>query len=137
MSTIGIDYGTRRVGIALSYSDELASPHSVIVNDSTLEQLADRIVQLGEELDADRYVLGIPRQAYRGPAIDKLEALAGMLRQKSCKEVHLWNEAYTTVEADARRRERGAKRRNRKETIDMEAAAIILQSWLDERRAES
>ena len=60
-----------------------------------------------------------------------------MLRQKSCKDVHLWNEAYTTVEADARRMERGAKARKRKETIDMEAAALILQSWIDEGRDDS
>lgn len=137
MSTIGIDYGTRRVGIAISYSDELASPHAVIANEGTPEDLAEKIAEIGEELEAERFVLGIPRQAYRGAVIERLEAFAETLRQRSCKEVHLWNEAYTTVEADARRRERGAKRKKRKETIDMEAAAIILQSWLDERRGES
>lgn len=137
MATIGIDYGARRVGIALSHSDELASPHSVLRNDGDPHELAGRIAELGRELEADRFVLGIPRQTYRGAAIEKLESFAEILRQKSCKEVHLWNEAYTTVEADARRHERGAKRRNRKETIDMEAAAVILQSWLDEMRAES
>ncbi|MBW3671114.1 MAG: Holliday junction resolvase RuvX [Acidobacteria bacterium] len=137
MATIGIDYGTRRVGIALSYSEELASPHSVLRNEGDPHDLATRIVELGEKLGADRFVLGVPKQAYRGAAIEKLESFAEILRQKSCKEVHLWNEAFSTVEADARRQERGAKRRNRKETIDMEAAAVILQSWLDERSAES
>lgn len=138
VSTMGIDYGTRRVGIAVSHSDELATPHSVLANDGDLENLADRIARLGEELAIVRYVLGIPRQKYRGPVIDRLEGFAELLRQKSCKEVHLWNEAYTTVEADARRAERGARnRRKRKETIDMEAAAVILQSWLDERSAVS
>lgn len=137
MATIGIDYGARRVGIAFSYSDELATPHSVIRNDGDLEALADRIVALGEELRADRYVLGLPRQTYRGAAIDKLESFAETLRQKSCKEVHLWNEAYSTVVADERRRERGANLKKRKETIDMEAAAVILQSWLDDGRAGS
>lgn len=137
MATLGIDYGARRVGVAMSYSDELATPHSVIRNDGDENDLAERIARLGDDLGAERYVLGIPKQAYRGSMIDKLEAFAALLRQKSCKEVHLWNEAYTTVEADARRRERGANRRKRKETIDMEAAAVILQSWLDERRAES
>lgn len=137
MATIGIDYGSRRVGIALSYSEELASPHSVLRNEGDPHDLASRIVELGEQLGADRFVLGVPKQTYRGAAIEKLESFAEILRQKSCKEVHLWNEAYSTVEADARRHERGAKRRNRKETIDMEAAAVILQSWLDERGAES
>lgn len=133
MSSLGIDWGSRRVGIAISYSDELATPHSVITNEGDLDELADRIVQLGEQLEADRFILGIPKQKHRGEVVDRLEAFAELLRQKSCKDVHLWNEAYTTVEADARRRERGARARRRKETIDMEAAAVILQSWLDGR----
>ncbi len=132
MATMGIDYGARRVGIAMSYSDELASPHWVIRNEGDPTLLADSITRLGDELGTDKYVLGIPKQAYRGAAIEKLESFAELLRQKSCKEVFLWNEAYTTVEADARRHERGASRRQRKESIDMEAAAVILQSWLDE-----
>ncbi|MDX1582960.1 MAG: Holliday junction resolvase RuvX, partial [Thermoanaerobaculia bacterium] len=78
-----------------------------------------------------------PRQKYRGTAVGLLEGFAEMLRHKSGREVHLWNEAYTTAEADSRRRERGAKARRRKETIDMEAAALILQSWLDEGRKPS
>lgn len=137
MASIGIDYGARRVGIALSYSDELATPHSVIRNEGDPVELVDRIVRLGEELGADRYILGIPKQTFRGAAVAKLESFAELLRQRSCKEVHLWNEAYSTVEADARRHERGARKRKRKETIDMEAAAVILQSWLDERGADS
>lgn len=137
MATVGIDYGSKRVGIAISYNDQLASPHSVIHNEGDPVGLAERISRLADELSADRFVLGIPRQRYRGAALEKLESFAETLRQKSCREVHLWNEAYTTVEADALRRERGARARKRKETIDMEAAALILQSWLDERRADS
>jgi putative holliday junction resolvase len=133
MATMGIDYGTRRVGIAFSYSDEIASPHSVIPNDGNLETLAGRIAALARELEAERFVLGLPTQRYRNRSIDRIEQFATLLRQRTCKEVLLWNESYSTTEADSKRRERGARGRTRKEQIDMEAAAIILQSWLDSK----
>jgi putative holliday junction resolvase len=133
MATMGIDYGTRRVGIAFSYSDEIATPHSVIRNEGDLEILAGRIAELAEELEAERLVLGLPRQRFHSRSVDRIEQFAALLRQKTCKEVLLWNESYSTTEADSKRRERGAKTRTRKEQIDMEAAAVILQSWLDGR----
>ncbi len=63
----------------------------------------------------------------------RFESLAEALRQKTCKEVILWNEALTTVEAESRLRAAGRKRREIDFRIDMEAASIILQSWLDAR----
>ena len=55
------------------------------------------------------------------------------LRQKSCKEVVLWDEALTTVEAAEQLRAAGRKRRDAEREIDMHAAAVILQSFLDDR----
>ncbi|HEY8712321.1 MAG TPA: Holliday junction resolvase RuvX, partial [Thermoanaerobaculia bacterium] len=55
------------------------------------------------------------------------------LRQRTCKPVLLWDETLSTVEAEERLRANGRKRARRSEDIDMYAAAIILQSWLDEQ----
>ena len=69
MSSLGIDYGSRRVGIAISYSDELATPHSVLKNEGDLDDLADRIVRLADELEVERMILGVPKQKYRCAAV--------------------------------------------------------------------
>ncbi|HXI12671.1 MAG TPA: Holliday junction resolvase RuvX [Thermoanaerobaculia bacterium] len=133
MTLIGIDFGSRRVGIASSDSHVLATPHSVIGNAGTRDELIERIVRLGEELGATGYVLGVPRRAGRHDEVieKKFEAIAELLRQKSCKDVVLWDENLSTVEAYARAASRGVSSRTLKNNIDMQAAAVILQSYLD------
>ncbi|HEY0594015.1 MAG TPA: Holliday junction resolvase RuvX [Thermoanaerobaculia bacterium] len=136
MTTLAIDYGTRRIGIAVSTSGVLATPHAIIPNEGSLDAVVDRIAALGEEIGAERYVVGLPRRTRSGsadPALAPYRALADALGQKTRKEVVLWDEAFSTTEAAAKRRERGGRpRRRSSESIDMEAAAIILQSFLDE-----
>lgn len=135
MAILAVDYGTRRVGLAVSTSGVLATPHSVILNEGTLEDLASRIATLGEELEAERYVVGLPRRSRSGsddPALAPYRALAEALRQKTRKKVILWDEGWSTTEAASRRREGGARRRRDRNPIDMEAAAVFLQAYLDE-----
>ncbi len=136
MTTLAIDYGSRRIGIAVSTSGVLATPHGIIPNEGDLGAVVARIALLGEELGAERFVVGLPLRTRSGsddPALAPYRALAEALRQKTRKEVVLWDEGFSTTEAAAKRRERGGRsRRRRSEAIDMEAAAIILQSFLDE-----
>jgi putative Holliday junction resolvase len=136
MTIVAVDYGTRRIGIAVSTSGVLATPHSVLPNESDPEAAAAQIAALGEELGAERFVVGLPRRARSGsddPALEPYRRLAEALRQRTRKEVLLWDEGYSTSEAASRRRERGRRPRRRgADAIDMEAAAIILQSFLDE-----
>lgn len=133
---VGVDFGTRRVGLAVSTSGVLATPHSVVSNDGSIEAVVERIVSLGEEIAADLYVVGLPRRTRSGsddPALEPYRALASVLGQRTRKEVVLWDEGFSTTEATARRRERGGQRTRDRTDIDKEAAAVILQSWLDER----
>ncbi|MGA7614106.1 MAG: Holliday junction resolvase RuvX [Thermoanaerobaculia bacterium] len=133
MSLLGIDFGARRIGVAVSASGFLATPHSVIDNRGDLEGVLEEIRRLAEELDAERIVLGIPRRERKDQALEeKFAALAEAIRQKTGVDVVLWDEAYSTTEADSRRRERGERRNRRKMSIDMEAAAVILQAYLDQ-----
>lgn len=135
MAILGIDMGSRRVGVAISESGVLATPHSVISNDGDEQQLVARLAALIEDLGVDVIILGIPRSLRRDAARteEKFERLAAALRQKTCKEVVLWDEALTTVEASERLRAAGRTRRDLQAKIDMEAATIILQSYLDSR----
>ena len=126
---MGIDYGGKRIGIATSASGVLATPHSVIENGG---DVVDRIARIGEELEADIYVVGIARRSRTTAGEQKFHDFAESLRQRTCKTVVLWDETLSTVEAAARLRDSGRKGRDQTD-IDMYAAAIILQAYLDEQ----
>ena len=131
---MAIDYGSRRIGIAVSDSGILATPHSVVPNEGdVVATLAD----LARQLDADTIVVGIPRRQFRDRGQTKFHDFAERLRQRTCKEVVLWDESLTTVDAAERLRSGGRKRREADRDIDMAAAAVILQSYLDEQRRKS
>jgi putative Holliday junction resolvase len=128
VSIVGIDLGAKRIGIAVSDSAVMATPHSVMRNEG---DVVEKIANLGRELDAQTFVVGVPRR----PGADdrKFRDFAEHLRQKTCKEVVLWDEALSTVEASEHLRAAGRGRREAQREIDMHAAAVILQSWLDRR----
>ncbi|HEX6086141.1 MAG TPA: Holliday junction resolvase RuvX [Thermoanaerobaculia bacterium] len=134
MSIIAIDLGSRRIGIAVSDSGVMASPHSVMRNEGDVVEKLDR---LGRELDAELYVVGIPRRTHASANDRKYADFAEALRQRTCKPVELWNESLSTVEAMERLRESGKSRREAQKDIDMHAAAVILQSFLDDRQRRS
>jgi putative transcription antitermination factor YqgF len=129
VSLIGIDYGGRRIGVAVSESGVLASPHSVIEND---ERAMTRLEDLAREIEADTFVVGVARRSRSAAGERKFVAFADALRQKTCKTVVLWDETLSTVEANERLRASG--RKSSPHDIDMYAAAVILQSYLDSRR---
>jgi putative Holliday junction resolvase len=134
MTVMAIDYGRRRIGIAVSSSGSLATPHSVMKNEGdVLEKLADVVREVG----AETIVVGVPRRS-GGDAGERLyRDFAERLRQKTCKAVILWDEALTTVEAAERLRAGGRSRRDAQREIDMHAAAVILQSYLDDAAASA
>ena len=130
MTLIGIDLGARRIGIAVSDSGVLATPHSVMRNEGDVVAKLDH---LGRELEAETFVVGIPRRTHASANDRKYRDFAESLRQKTCKQVVLWDESLSTVEASERLRASGRNRREAQKDIDMHAAAVILQSYLDEQ----
>jgi len=135
---IAIDLGTKRIGIAVSDSGIVATPHSVMRNEG---DVVAKLANLGQQLDAAEYVVGIPRRthasAHASASIQKYRDFAEALRQKTCKPVVLWDEALSTVEAMEASRASGRKRRDAQKDIDMHAAAVILQSYLDDAARRS
>jgi len=132
VSFIGIDLGAKRIGIAVSDSGVMATPHSVMRNEG---DVVEKLFNLGRELEAETFVVGVPRRP--GASETKFRDFAERLRQKTCKEVVLWDEALTTVEASEALRAAGRDRREAQREIDMHAAAVILQSWLDEHHGRT
>jgi putative Holliday junction resolvase len=128
VSIIGIDFGARRIGVAVSESGIVATPHSVIRNEG---DAVEKVARVGSELEADLYVVGIARRAKSAAGEERFRDFADALRQKTCKAVVLWDETLTTVEASEQLRAAGRSRRDAEREIDMHAAAVILQSYLD------
>jgi putative pre-16S rRNA nuclease len=134
MSIIAIDYGARRIGVAVSDTGTYARPHSVVKNEG---EVIAKLASLVRELNAETIVVGVPRRPHSDNGEQRFRAFAESLRQKTCKAVVLWDEALSTTDAARHLRETGTKRREAQREIDMHAAAVILQSYLDDlaRRA--
>ena len=109
----------------------MATPHSVIRNEG---DILAKLERLAEELEVETFVLGIPRRAHTNAGERKYRAFAEALRQRTCKAVVLWDESLSTVEAAEQLRAEGRSRRQAQKDIDMHAAAVILQSYLDSLR---
>jgi putative Holliday junction resolvase len=129
VSILGIDLGSRRIGVAVSDSGLVATPHSVVRNEG---DIVSKLTTLAESLEAETIVLGLPRRTHASPSDRKYHELAEALRQRTCKPVVLWDETLSTVEAAGALRASGRSRRDAQKDIDMHAAAVILQSYLDQ-----
>ena len=141
MRALGIDYGERRIGLALSDpTGLLASPWKTVANERDLagaaRRLAEEARQLRDEPDGlGAIVIGLPRRL-SGEANDqtgRVQQLAAMVGAAIDVPVHLQDERLTSHAADELlgRGERDWKKR--KARLDAVAAAIILQDYLDAR----
>ncbi len=136
MKIMGLDYGTKTVGIAIS--DELlitAQPIETITrkSENKLRQTLARIEQLIEENNIDKIILGYPKNMNNtiGERAVATEEFKENLERRTGLLVVLWDERLTTKESERILIDTGVRRENRKEYIDKMAAAIILQSYLD------
>jgi len=132
---LGIDLGRARMGLALA-DDVLraARPLKVISrlgDDLDLESLR----RVADEYEVTRAVLGLPlnMDGSEGPSARMSRAFAPRLQAALGVPVELFDERLSTFEAEARLRAQGISARDMRGRIDAEAAAVILQGWLDGR----
>jgi len=133
MKAIGIDYGTSRIGIAVSDDlGMLAHPHSTIAAKNGPDP-APQIAELARTLRATVAVLGLPRNmdGTQGPATDRVRAFAERLRPLLPCELRFVDERLTTVSAQRALHEAGRDTKRSRAVIDQVAAQILLQSFLD------
>ena len=136
MRIMGLDYGTKTVGVALSDSLLItAQPLETIERKSAnkLRQTLARIEQIIDENEVSLIVLGYPKNMNNtdGERAEATKRFQEDLERRTGLEVMLWDERLTTVEAERILIESSVRRENRKDVIDKMAAAIILQSYLD------
>ena len=134
MRIVGIDLGSKRVGVAVSDpSGVLASPHSVIQRGGSHAEDHRRIAAVVEEYEAGAVVVGHPLSldGSRGPAARLVEAEVEELREVLDVPVELYDERFSTVTADRSMMERDMRAEARRKVVDKVAAAVLLQGWLD------
>ena len=136
MRIMGLDYGSRTVGVAISDELLLTAQGKEIIRrkeENKLRRTLARIEELIQEYSVEKIVLGLPLNMDQTPSErsqlclefkDKIERRTGI-------PVVMWDERLTTVEADEIMDEAGIKGRDRKEYVDMIAAQIILQDYLN------
>lgn len=141
MRIIGLDYGTKTVGVAVSDALMItAQPLETIERKSAnkLRQTLARIESIIEEYQAERIVLGYPKNMNNtiGERAEATEQFKEDLERRTGLEVILWDERLSTVEAERILMDTGVRRENRKQYVDKMAAAVILQNYLDSRAHE-
>jgi putative Holliday junction resolvase len=135
--TLAVDPGTKRVGIAVSDPTGTIAQALTTIDAAPAESLAARLAEVAEQQGAGRIVVGMPRRmdGSYGPEAKAAIALADGIRQASGLPVELVDERLTTVAAERSLLEGGVRRAKRRQSVDRVAAAMLLQSHLDRRRA--
>lgn len=133
MRYLGLDLGRARIGLALA-DDVLrtARPLTAIAHTSERADLA-RIREVASEYEVEQAVVGLPLNMddSEGPAARHARAFAAHLAEELKVPVALHDERLSTFEAAGRLRDQGFSSRAQRTRIDAEAAAVILQGWLD------
>ena len=143
MRVLGIDYGARRIGLALSDATAtLASPWRMLQRPpseaATLRLLIAEIVSLEKAEDGlEAVVVGWPRRLDGSPTDQTpiVQTFAQSLKARIGVPVILQDERLSSTEAEARLARRERDWRKRKQQLDAAAAAVILQDYLDSRPA--
>ena len=139
MRIMGLDFGSKTVGVAVSDSLLLTAQGLEIIRrkeENKLRQTLARIEELIIEYEVEEIVLGLPKHmnGTEGVRVELTYEFKDKLERRTGLPVVLWDERLTTVAADRTMIEAGIRRENRKKYVDKLAAAFILQGYLDRKR---
>ena len=132
MRIMGLDYGTKTVGVAVSDGLSLTAQGVETIErkeENKLRRTLARIEELVKEYGVEKIVLGFPKHMNNdiGERAEKTMEFRDMLLRRTGLEVELWDERLTTVAAERVLMESKVRRENRKKYIDKIAAVFILQ----------
>jgi putative Holliday junction resolvase len=139
MRIMGLDFGSKTVGVAISDELLLTAQGIEIIrrkDENKLRQTLARIEELIVEYGVEEIVLGLPKNmnATEGIRVELTNEFKEKLERRTGLTVHTWDERLTTVAADKAMIEAGIRREKRKDYVDMIAATFILQGYLDYRK---
>lgn len=133
MRILALDYGTRRIGVAVSDETKtIAQPLEYIPAEPFADFLA-RLKKILAEKEIDLILIGLPRNmdGSYGPAAQKVQAFSEELKKEISVPIKMWDERLTSSMANRILIQGNVRRDKRKEKVDKMAAAILLQSYLD------
>ena len=138
MRIMGLDFGSKTVGVAVSDPLLITAQGVEIVRrkeENKLRQTLARIEELIQEYEVEEIVLGLPKNMNdtEGARVELTMDFKEKLERRTGLPVQLWDERLTTGAADKAMMEAGIRRENRKDYVDMIAATLILQGYLDLR----
>lgn len=136
MRILGLDYGSKTVGVAVSDPLGITAQGVSTIwrkQENKLRQTLAQIETLVEDYQVERIVLGYPKNMNNTVGERALKSLEfkEILERRTGLPVVMWDERLTTVEANRTLMESGVRRENRKQYLDELAAIFILQSYLD------
>lgn len=138
MRIMGLDYGSKTVGVAVSDPLGITAQGLEIIRrkeENKLRRTYARIEELIVEYQVGEIVLGLPMNmnATEGERSELTREFRESLERRTGLPVTLWDERLTTVAADRAMMEAGIRREHRRDYVDMIAASLILQGYLDRR----
>ena len=136
MRIMGLDYGTKTVGVAISDALKITAQGIETIQrkeENKLRKTCARIEQLIKEYEVEKIVLGFPKHMNNdvGERAEKSLEFKAMLERRTGLEVVMWDERLTTVAAERTLIESSVRWENRKQYVDKIAAVFILQGYLD------
>ncbi len=139
---MGLDYGSKTVGVAVSDPLGMTAQGLEIIRrreENKLRRTFARIEELAAQYEVTEFVLGFPKNMNNtlGERAEKTLEFRDMLQRRTQLPVHLWDERLTTVEANRTLMESGVRRENRSAYVDKIAAVLILQGYLDRMQSDS
>ena len=139
MRIMGLDYGSKTVGVAVSDALGLTAQGIEIVrrkSEHKLRQTLARIEEIAKEYGVEKIVLGFPKHMNNdiGERAEKSLEFKEMLERRTGLPVIMWDERLTTLEAERTLIESKVRREDRKKYVDKIAAVFILQGYLDSIR---
>ena len=136
MRIMGLDYGSKTVGVAISDPLGITAQGIETItrkDENKLRKTCARIEALIEEYQVEKIVIGLPKHMNNdiGIRAEKSMEVAEMLKRRTGLEGQMWDERLTTMEAERTLIESNIRREDRKKYIDKIAAVFILQGYLD------
>lgn len=133
MRAVGLDLGTKTIGLAVSDELGLTAQGLKTLERKSLKKDVSALVELAKDYQADRFILGLPlnMDGTEGPRAAATRKFGDALAEASALLVIYQDERLTTVAAQRVLLEGDVSRRKRREVIDQVAATLILQGWLD------
>ena len=132
MRIMAIDYGDRRIGIAVSDALGVLCGEAFTLTEWNMERAAQRIAQEAETRGVGTLVLGLPKNmdGSEGPRAEKSREFAALLERETGLPPVLWDERRSSVEAHAILHANGRKMKQHRRTVDAVAASLILEGYL-------